>query len=96
MLSLGIDRFDFVGGEATLYGKGWFDLATHIRAVGGRHVSVITSGWFLGDADGRGPAVHHRAVWVEQNVAVGGDVERRRRATRQRGTRSGWTWNSGC
>jgi Radical SAM superfamily len=48
-LVIGIDRFDFIGGEVTLYGKGWLDLVGHIRAQGGAHVSVLTSGWFFGE-----------------------------------------------
>jgi pyruvate-formate lyase-activating enzyme len=53
VLPLGIDRFDFIGGEVTLYGKGWLDLVAYIRAQGGRHASVITSGWFFGERDFR-------------------------------------------
>ncbi len=50
-LPIGLDRFDFIGGEVTLYGKGWLDLVAYIRAQGGAHASVITSGWFLGERD---------------------------------------------
>lgn len=48
-LPIGLDRFDFIGGEVTLYGKGWLDLVAYIRAQGGTHAAVITSGWFLGE-----------------------------------------------
>ncbi|HVK67151.1 MAG TPA: radical SAM protein [Polyangium sp.] len=53
VLPLGIGRFDFIGGEVTLYGKGWLDLVAYIRAQGGMHASVITSGWFFGERDFR-------------------------------------------
>lgn len=49
VLPIGLERFDFIGGEVTLYGKGWLDLVAYIRARGGSHVSVITSGWFFGE-----------------------------------------------
>lgn len=48
-LLIGIDRFDFIGGEVTLYGKGWLDLVSYLRAQGAAHASVITSGWFFGE-----------------------------------------------
>jgi hypothetical protein len=48
-LPIGLDRFHFIGGEVTLYGKGWLDLVTYIRAQGGVEAAVITSGWFLGE-----------------------------------------------
>jgi hypothetical protein len=47
VLPIGIDRFDFIGGEVTLYGKGWLELVEYVRAQGGTHASVMTSGWFL-------------------------------------------------
>jgi hypothetical protein len=50
-LPLGIARFDFIGGEVTLYGKGWLDLVSYLREQGAVHASVLTSGWFLGEAD---------------------------------------------
>jgi MoaA/NifB/PqqE/SkfB family radical SAM enzyme len=51
MLPLGVARFDFIGGEVTLYGKGWLDLVAYLRAKGAHHASVTTSGWFLGEAN---------------------------------------------
>ncbi|APR75654.1 radical SAM domain protein [Minicystis rosea] len=48
-LPIGLERFDFIGGEVTLYGKGWLDLVAYIRAQGGARATVITSGWFLGE-----------------------------------------------
>jgi MoaA/NifB/PqqE/SkfB family radical SAM enzyme len=50
-LPIGLDRFHFIGGEVTLYGKGWLDLVAYIRAQGGAETAVITSGWFLGERD---------------------------------------------
>jgi MoaA/NifB/PqqE/SkfB family radical SAM enzyme len=47
VLPLGIRRFDFIGGEVSLYGRGWLELSNQIRAKGGDHISLITSGWFL-------------------------------------------------
>lgn len=51
VLPLGIDRFDFIGGEVTLYGKGWLELVRYARDHAARHTSVVTSGWFLGERD---------------------------------------------
>lgn len=51
VLPIGIGRFDFIGGEVTLYGKGWLALASHARERGAGHVSVLTSGWFLGETE---------------------------------------------
>jgi len=51
VIPLGVTRFDFIGGEVTLYGRGWLELVEYLRAHGGDHASVITSGWFLGETD---------------------------------------------
>lgn len=51
MIPLGVTRFDFIGGEVTLYGRGWLELVEYLRAHGGDHAAVITSGWFLGETD---------------------------------------------
>jgi hypothetical protein len=48
-IPIGLTRFDFIGGEVTLYGRGWLDLVRYIRSRNGQHVSVLTSGWFLGE-----------------------------------------------
>lgn len=50
-LPLGIERFDFIGGEVTRYGKGWLDLVSYARSQGASHTSVITNGWFFGRRD---------------------------------------------
>jgi hypothetical protein len=50
-IPIGLTRFDFIGGEVTLFGKGWLDLVRYIRSQGGLHVSVLTSGWFLGETN---------------------------------------------
>lgn len=49
MVPIGVTRFDFIGGEVPLYGRGWLDLVAHARSVGATHTSVTTSGWFLGE-----------------------------------------------
>jgi pyruvate-formate lyase-activating enzyme len=51
MIPIDIKRFDFIGGEVTLFGRGWLELVEYIRERGGEHASVITSGWFLGQRD---------------------------------------------
>lgn len=48
MIPLGVRRFDFIGGEVTMYGLGWLDVVEHIAAYGEHVASVITSGWWLG------------------------------------------------
>lgn len=51
MVPLGVRRFDFIGGEVTLYGRGWLELVRRIRAHPGTTAAVVTSGWFLGERD---------------------------------------------
>jgi pyruvate-formate lyase-activating enzyme len=51
VVPLGVTRFDFIGGEVTLYGRGWLELVEYLRARGGDHAAVITSGWFLEQTD---------------------------------------------
>lgn len=47
LLSLGLRRFDFIGGEVLQFGDGWLDVVRHIRGRQGTRVAVLTSGWFL-------------------------------------------------
>ena len=49
MVPLGVERFDFIGGEVTLYGNRWLDVVRHIARHEDAIASVITSGWFLGE-----------------------------------------------
>lgn len=51
MVPLGVRRFDFIGGEVTLYGRGWLEIVRRIREHPGTTAAVITSGWFLGERD---------------------------------------------
>lgn len=47
-IRMGIRRFDFVGGEASLFGDGWLDVASHIRSRGKDiAISLYTNGWWL-------------------------------------------------
>lgn len=47
-IRMGIRRFDFVGGEVSKYGKGWLDVAEHIRSYGADIIiSLYTNGWWL-------------------------------------------------
>ena len=61
-LSLGIRRFDFIGGEVTRYGKGWLGLVDRLRrddaadALSGPWpgplcITVYTNGWWIGETD---------------------------------------------
>lgn len=52
-IPLGIRRFDFIGGEVTLYGARWLQVVGHIRRYPGAIAAVVTSGWFLGERDFR-------------------------------------------
>jgi MoaA/NifB/PqqE/SkfB family radical SAM enzyme len=47
-IAAGVTRFDFIGGEVIAYAKGWLELVSSLVARGATHVSVLTSGWFLG------------------------------------------------
>jgi MoaA/NifB/PqqE/SkfB family radical SAM enzyme len=49
--AVGIKRFDFVGGEVTLYGAGWLGVVERARAHPGAVACVVTNGWFLGERD---------------------------------------------
>lgn len=51
VLPLGARRFDFVGGEVMMYGRGWLDVLQHIREYPPIIANVLTSGWFLGKTD---------------------------------------------
>ena len=46
--SLGIKRFDFIGGEVTLYGGKWLELVQYIKQINkDAIITVYTNGWFL-------------------------------------------------
>lgn len=51
MVPLGVRRFDFIGGEVTLFGRGWLEIVRRIREHPNTTAAVITSGWFLGERD---------------------------------------------
>ncbi len=53
MVPLGVRRFDFVGGEVTLFGRDWLTIVARIREHADTTAAVITSGWFLGERDFR-------------------------------------------
>jgi len=45
---LGIKRFDFIGGEVTLYGGKWLELVQYIKQINRNAIiTVYTNGWFL-------------------------------------------------
>lgn len=44
---LGVQRYDFIGGEVTRYGEAWLDLAKYISRRANRTITVYTSGWWL-------------------------------------------------
>lgn len=44
---IGIERFDFIGGEVTKYGDGWLDLAQYCRQQGAKIVTIYTNAWWL-------------------------------------------------
>lgn len=45
--AIGIERFDFIGGEVTKYGRGWLGLAQYCRRQGANIVTIYTNGWWL-------------------------------------------------
>jgi MoaA/NifB/PqqE/SkfB family radical SAM enzyme len=50
-IRMGIRRFDFVGGEVSLYGDGWLDLVEHLRSYSDDiGISLYTNGWWLEQA----------------------------------------------
>jgi len=45
---LGIKRFDFIGGEVTLYGGKWLELVQYIKQINkDATIAIYTNGWFL-------------------------------------------------
>lgn len=57
-LSIGVRRFDFIGGEVSRYGKGWLELAQSIQAndcsldwPSPLIITLYTNGWWLGEKD---------------------------------------------
>lgn len=51
-ISIGIKRFDFIGGEVTLYGGSWLELVKHIKQrCNNSIITVYTNGWFLEKKD---------------------------------------------
>ncbi len=50
--SLGIKRFDFIGGDVTLYGGKWLELVQYIKQINrNATITVYTNGWFLEKTD---------------------------------------------
>jgi MoaA/NifB/PqqE/SkfB family radical SAM enzyme len=48
LLAMGVDRFDFVGGEVSKYGDGWLELVDHIHGLEEKaQISLYTNGWWL-------------------------------------------------
>ncbi len=54
-LSLGIRRFDFIGGEVSKYGNGWLDLSSRLRDMDAGYdwpeplaITLYSNGWWLG------------------------------------------------
>ncbi len=51
-IDIGIKRFDFIGGEVTLYGGSWLELVKHIKQkCNDSIITVYTNGWFLEKKD---------------------------------------------
>jgi len=49
---LGIKRFDFIGGEVTMYGGKWLELVQYIKQINrDANITVYTNGWFLEKTD---------------------------------------------
>jgi len=47
-LNMGVRRFDFIGGEVSLYGTGWLEVAKHIHSRDAdAHISLFSNGWWL-------------------------------------------------
>ena len=52
LMHMGLQRFDFVGGEVSRYGDGWLELVQHIRSLDeGTQISLYTNGWWLEKSD---------------------------------------------
>lgn len=44
---MGVEQFDFIGGEVTRYGDSWLEVARHAATRHEAHVTVTTNGWWL-------------------------------------------------
>jgi MoaA/NifB/PqqE/SkfB family radical SAM enzyme len=52
LLHMGIQRFDFVGGEVSRHGDGWLELAQHIHSLDEEtQISLYSNGWWLEKTD---------------------------------------------
>lgn len=58
-VAMGVRQFHFIGGEVTLYGRGWLELVEHIRSYPGTSAGVITSGWFLTETEFKAANAHY-------------------------------------
>ncbi len=52
LLDMGINRFDFIGGEVSKYGDGWLELVQHLHSLDKSvQVPLYTNGWWLDQQD---------------------------------------------
>jgi hypothetical protein len=51
LCDMGLREFAFIGGEVAKYGEGWLELAQRLRSRGAEIISILSSGWFLGQRD---------------------------------------------
>lgn len=58
--SMGVDYFEFVGGEVSKYGVGWLDLLSHIQSQSQATVALFTSGWWLEQKNFNAAGVQYR------------------------------------
>lgn len=58
--SMGVDYFEFVGGEVSKYGVGWLDLLSHIQSKSQATVALFTSGWWLEQKNFNAAGVQYR------------------------------------
>lgn len=47
-VTIGIRRFEFIGGEVSKYGTNWLELAKHIKSYGENILLLYTNGWWVG------------------------------------------------
>ena len=46
-IRIGVRRFDFIGGEVSKYGKGWLELAKHIKKYKHKQIHLYTNAWWI-------------------------------------------------
>ena len=59
-IAMGIERFDFIGGEVSKYGTRWQEVVQHIRRNSDATITLFTSGWWIGQKGFRAAGIVYK------------------------------------